>query len=104
MTEFIKVCSKDEIKDGRGKVIEIDGRQIAVLNNKGKFFAIGNTCAHMQGPLGEGECNDGKVICPWHGWEYDLKTGKNTFDENIKLDTYEVKVEGKNILVNPEPK
>ena len=53
----------------------------------------------MQGPLGEGECSDGKVTCPWHGWEYDLKTGKNTFDEDVKLKTYEVKVQGNDILV-----
>ena len=104
MAKFTKVCSKNEIEEGKGKVVEIDGKEIAVLNYKGKFFAISNACAHMQGPIGEGECNDGKVTCPWHGWEYELESGKNTFDENIKLDTYEVKIEGGDVLVNPKPK
>ena len=104
MAKFTKVCSKNEIEEGKGKVVEIDGKEIAVLNYKGKFFAISNACAHMQGPIGEGICSEGKVTCPWHGWEYELESGKNTFDENIKLDTYEVKIEGGDVLVNPKPK
>lgn len=104
MANFVKVCLKSEIKDGSGKVVDVNGKQIAVLNHNGEFFAIDNTCAHMQGPLGEGSCSDGKVTCPWHGWEYDLETGKNTFDENIKLNTYEVRVKEEDVLVNPKPK
>mgnify|MGYP001605070310 CR=1 FL=1 len=99
MSEFIKICSKNEVGDGKGRVVEVKGKNIAVMNDNGKFFAVENECKHMQGPLGEGECSDGKVTCPWHGWEYDLKTGKNTFDEDVKLKTYEVKVQGNDILV-----
>ena len=101
---FIKIASKSEIGNGRGKVVDIKGKEIAVLNDNGKFFAIENTCAHMQGPLGEGACENGKVTCPWHSWTYDLKTGKNTFNQNIKLNVYETKVQGNDILVNTEPK
>ncbi|MBI2106287.1 Rieske 2Fe-2S domain-containing protein [Candidatus Woesearchaeota archaeon] len=99
MVEFIKVASKSEIRNGYGKVIDINGKSIALMNNNEKFFAVENTCKHMGGPLGEGNCEDGKVICPWHGWSYDLKTGKNTFNEEIKLETYEVKIDGENILI-----
>ena len=99
---FVKVASKDEIESGRGKIVDVNGDSIAILNDKGKFFAISNTCAHMQGPLGEGSCDNGKVTCPWHGWTYDLKTGKNTFNNNIKLKVYEIKIKGKDILINPE--
>lgn len=97
---FVKVASKNEIGNGRGKVVEINGKEIAILNDNGKFFAIDNTCAHMQGPLGEGSCENEKVTCPWHGWTYDLKTGKNTFSQDIKLDVYKVKISGEEILVN----
>src|SRR3989344_7594575 len=100
MAEFIKVCLKDEIGNGNGKVVDINGLSIAILNDNEKFFAISNTCAHMQGPIGEGSCQEGKVTCPWHGWTYDLKTGKNTFNEDIKLETYEVKIKGEDVLVN----
>ena len=101
---FVKVASKNEIRSGTGKVVDLNGLSIALLNDNGKFFAINNTCAHMQGPLGEGTCEDGKVTCPWHGWTYDLETGKNTFNNNIKLNVYEIKVQGKEILINPETK
>ena len=101
---FLKVASKNEIRPGTGKVIDINGISIAIMNDNGKFFAISNTCAHMQGPLGEGTCESGKVTCQWHGWSYDLKTGKNTFNEEIKLETYEVKIQGENILVNNKVK
>ena len=82
---FVKVASKNEIQKGRGKVVEVNGEEVAVLNDNGKFFAIENACAHMQGPLGEGSCENGNVTCPWHSWSYDLKTGKNTFNQDIKL-------------------
>ena len=97
--DFIKVCSKNDIENGKGKVVEVNGEKIAVMNDNGKFFAIDNECKHMQGPLGEGNCENGVVTCPWHAWKYDLKTGKNTFNENVKLDVYEVKINGEDILV-----
>jgi len=96
---FVKVCSKSEIKSGSGKVVEVNGNEVAVLNDNGKFFAIENNCAHMQGHLGEGSCENEKVTCPWHGWSYDLKTGKNTFNENVKLKIYEVKIQGNDVLI-----
>ncbi len=101
---FVKVASKNEIESGRGKTVDVNGKEVAVLNDNGKFFAIENTCAHMQGPLGEGSCENGKVTCPWHSWTYDLKTGKNTYNQDIKLSVYETKVQGDDVLINTEPK
>lgn len=101
---FVKVASKSEVESGSGKVVNVNGKEIAVLNDNGKFFAVDNTCKHMGGPLGEGSCKESKVTCPWHGWAYDLKTGKNTYDPNIKLDVYEVKVQGNDILVSTDIK
>ena len=101
---FIKVASKNEIQSGRGKVVDLNGKEIAVLNDNGKFFAIENTCAHMGGPLGEGNCSKETVTCPWHGWTYNLKTGKNTFNEEIKLNVYEVKIDKNDILIKIESK
>lgn len=101
---FIKVASINEIPKGAGKTININGKSIAVLNENGKLYAIDNTCAHHGGPLGEGTCQNKIVTCPWHGWEYDLETGICTFDDSIKLATFEVKVEGDDVLINPEPR
>ena len=99
MAEFVKVASKSEIENGRGKVVEVKGKEIAVLNDNGRFFAIENKCAHRQGPIGEGSCENGVVTCPWHGWSYDLKSGKNKMDEKIRLQTYEVKIKEDGVLV-----
>ena len=104
MAEFVRVCLKNEIESGSGKVVDLKGKKIAVLNDNGKFFAVDNACAHMQGPLGEGSCKEEKVTCPWHRWTYDLKTGKNTFSQDIKLNVYEVKIKGEEVLVSTEAK
>jgi len=55
---FVKVASKDEIENGRGKVANIKGREVALLNDNGKLFAIENACKHVGGPLGEGSCGN----------------------------------------------
>ena len=97
--DFVKVCSVRDIDKGKGKVVEVNGKQIAVMNDNGNFFAVENECKHHGGPLGEGTCESGIVTCPWHQWTYDLITGKNKMDESIKLETYELKVEGKDIFI-----
>jgi nitrite reductase/ring-hydroxylating ferredoxin subunit len=53
----------------------------------------------MSGPLGEGRLEGKKLSCPWHGWQYDVTTGKNEFDHAIHLKTFEVKVEGGEVKV-----
>ena len=102
MTEFVKVTSKNEIKSGKGKVVEVNGKNIAVMNDNGEFFAMDSACAHAQGPLSEGSLENGKVTCPWHAWEFDCKTGKCA-ENNAEVNVYEIKIEGEDILVNPEP-
>ena len=99
MASFIKVATVSEFPDGTGKTVEAGGKQIALFNAGGKFFAIDNACKHRGGPLGEGELDGTSVICPWHGWEYDITTGANLDDATVKLGCYAVKVEGSDILV-----
>jgi nitrite reductase/ring-hydroxylating ferredoxin subunit len=65
----------------------------------GTFHAIDDVCKHQGGPLGEGELNGKIVTCPWHGWEYDVTSGINTFDTDLKQDQFEVQVNGNDILV-----
>ncbi len=99
MASFIKVASVTEVPEGGGMTVEAAGRQIALFNAGGKFFAIDNTCKHRGGPLGEGELDGTTVTCPWHGWEYDITTGVNLDDASVKLGCYPVKVEGDDILI-----
>ena len=90
---------KNDIPAGTGKVIDANGKPIAVFNCDGKFYAIDNTCKHRGGPLGEGTVTGTSVMCPWHGWEYDVTTGACAMDESIKVQTYDVNVEGDDLIV-----
>ncbi len=97
---FRKVATKSEIEEGKGKTIEIDGNEIAVFNVNGEFHAMDNTCTHRGGPLGEGHVEGDRVVCPWHGWRFDFKTGSPELFPNMKVKVYKVKVEGNDILVD----
>jgi len=101
--EFTKVCSKNDLESGKMKIVEVNGEQICLSRVQDQFFAISNTCSHQQGPLGEGELNDDIVTCPWHGWQFNVKTGKNT-QMPVSVEVYEVKLEGDDILISNEPK
>ena len=94
-----KVAKTSEIPAGTGKVVEVGGRAIAVFNCDGTFYAMENACKHRGGPLGEGSLSGKTVTCPWHGWEYDVKTGACTMDASIKQQTFPVKVEGEDLLI-----
>ena len=99
MANFVKVAAVADVPKGTGKVIEAGGKQIAIFNAGGNFYAIDNACKHRGGPLGEGELDGTTVVCPWHGWEYDVTTGANLDDPNTKVGCYPIKVEGDNILI-----
>jgi nitrite reductase (NADH) small subunit len=99
VASFIKVAARGDVPEGTGKTVEAGGRQIALFNASGKFYAIDNTCKHRGGPLGEGELDGTSVTCPWHGWEYDITTGANLDDANVKVGCYPVKIEGDDVLV-----
>jgi nitrite reductase/ring-hydroxylating ferredoxin subunit len=99
MAEFVKVASLSELAPGSAKAVEVKGKAIALFNVEGTIYATDNTCLHQGGPLGEGELMGGVVICPWHQWEYDVRTGEMVGNSSVKLATYPVQVEGDDIKV-----
>ena len=99
MAEFVKVASVSELRPGSAKVIEVMGKTIALFNVEGTIYAMDNTCLHQGGPLGEGELQGEVVICPWHQWEYNVRTGEVPGDSSLKVATYPVQVEGDDIKV-----
>lgn len=99
MGDFIKVAHKSDIPDGGGKCVEVKDKQIAIFQVEGKYYAIDNICPHQGGPLDEGDLDGTTVTCPWHGWEYNVTTGENLDDPDVKQDTYAVKFDGDDILV-----
>lgn len=102
MGELVRVAGKDEIAPGSGIVAEVRGKSIAVFHVDGQFYAIDNTCAHRGGPLGEGELEGDVVTCPWHGWEYNVKTGACLTNPAVSVKTYPVVVENSDVKVEVE--
>ncbi len=102
MIEFVKVARRDEIADGTGKVVEVNGLLIALFNSGGQFYAIDNDCLHLGGPLGEGEVYGTRVICPLHGWEYDFTTGCSVDDPAMRLHCYAVRIDGDDVSVEAQ--
>ena len=76
MPEYVKVAQASELEPNRGKLIEVQGKKIALFNVDGKFHAIDNTCTHRGGPLSEGELEGDEVTCPWHGAKFKVSTGE----------------------------
>jgi nitrite reductase (NADH) small subunit len=99
MVDFVRVATREEIPDGRAILVKANGREIALFNSGGRFHAISNSCRHRGGPLAEGDIYGTRVVCPWHGWEYDFTTGKNPDDPGVSVSCYAVKVDGDEIFV-----
>lgn len=101
---WIDVCSVDDIAPDRARVVQIDNHErIAVFRHNNTVSAVTNICAHQGGPLGEGKVIDGCITCPWHGYQYKPDCGQSPPPYSEKIATYDIRVEGRRVLINPEP-
>ena len=100
MVEYRTVCRVEELPPGNGRLLRWDGCDIAVFNVDGSFFAIEDTCMHAGGPLHEGSILDGKVICPWHHWEFDPRDGSCALNPHHKLACYETRIRDGEVQVS----
>src|SRR5574337_410144 len=97
---FMRVGKKEEIPAGTIREFQVDGKTLALANVDGNYYAIHNTCLHRGGPLGQGELEGKVVTCPWHGWQYDVTSGKVTMNPAVGVETYAVEVRGEDIFVD----
>ena len=95
----MRAARKDEVAPGTICEFQVGGKPVAVANVSGKFCALSSRGAHKAGPLGEGELEGNVVTCPWHGWQYDVTTGKVVTSPSLGVDTYPVEVRGEDIFV-----
>jgi len=103
------VCKTSELPPGDRKIVELEGRSIGIFNINNSYYAIKNVCPHYKAPLCKGVVTgmtissqpdeiiwvkEGEIVrCPWHGWEFDITTGKSIFDPHKCLvKTYDVTV------------
>ncbi len=103
MAEFVKIATTADIPPGKVNVYEVDGRQIAVCNVDGTFYAIDDICTHDGGSLDQGELEDDQIECPRHGARFDVKSGRAlTLPAVMPVQSYPVQVNGDAIEVSVE--
>ena len=96
-----RVGSKADLpNDNEAKEFTAGEKVVCIANVDGACWAVDNVCLHRGGPLGQGVVMDGKIICPWHGWMWDPKTGEAGHSSSVKIATYPLKVEGDDVLVD----
>ncbi|MEH6535326.1 MAG: Rieske 2Fe-2S domain-containing protein [Psychroserpens sp.] len=99
---WLNVCDISEIEDDRAKIFTVDNERVAIFKYDGKLSAIHNVCKHQGGPLGEGKIIDGCITCPWHGYQYLPSNGQSPPPFTEKVTTYELKLEGETVYINPK--
>ena len=103
MTGFVRVARTDEIGPGQARLVEVKGKQVAVFNIDGEFFAIDNMCTHEEASLAEGNVSGHEVTCPLHGAKFDVRTGEvlglPAYDD---VTSYPVRVTGADVEVDVE--
>ena len=97
---FVRVAKATDVPVGEIRQVEAGGKAIALANVGGAFHAIDNTCLHRGGPLGEGILEGTVVTCPWHGWQFDVITGKNTVNSAAAVGCFAVEVKGDEVFVD----
>jgi nitrite reductase/ring-hydroxylating ferredoxin subunit len=103
MSDRIPLCPASEIPAGTGKECVADDRIIAVFNIEGRFHAMDGICPHAGGPLSKG-CVSGTVVtCPWHGWQFDVTTGRHQLTPRIQQRTFEVIEDGGMLYLTTRP-
>jgi len=95
----IRLVAVDDVPVGQGRVVEAEGKDLALFNVEGTFYAIDNACIHRGGPLGEGDLEGRIVLCPWHAWRWDVATGANANNPAVKMVCYAVVVEDGDVFV-----
>ncbi len=102
MAGFEKVIAVPDLAPGSCMEAVVGGRSVALFNVGGSFYAIGNSCIHRGGPLGQGMLDGQNVMCPWHAWTYDVTTGISTVNDSLRVPKYDVKVEDGQVYVKVE--
>lgn len=97
---FVRAAVVAEIPPGTIREVNVDGKAVAIANVEGQFYAIDNVCMHRGGPLADGPFEGKTVMCPWHGWEYDVTTGKVGQNPTVGVACYRVEVRGSDIFVD----
>jgi len=99
MARQVRVAAVSEVPPGTAKEVMADDQVVALYNIDGTFYALDGVCPHAGGPLGEGTLRGTVVTCPWHGWQFDVKSGENCLNRKMTHKSFAVNVEGSDVFV-----
>ena len=99
MSRRVLVGQAADVPVGEGRVVEAEGKTLALFNVDGAFYALDNDCPHRGGPLGEGDLDGTVVVCPWHAWRWDVKTGANVNNPAVMMPCFPVSVDDGRVFV-----
>jgi len=95
----VRIAATKDIVQGSIREFQVDGKPIAIANVAGNFHAVNGVCLHRGGPIGQGTLQGTVVTCPWHGWQFDVLTGKSLQNPSAGLPSFPVEVRGDEIFV-----
>jgi len=97
---FVEVARVDDLPPGTSLEAFVGVESYVICNHNGEIHALDGICPHRNGPLGAGNFADGRVICPYHGWEFDCITGEYDLNPAIRLTKYPVALHGGLIMID----
>lgn len=97
---LVKLMPAAEVPPGTMRQAEIGGTPLVVCNDAGTIHAFKDECPHRNGPLSNGNFVDGRLICPWHAWEFCCDTGCYDYNPHIQLTRYAVSIENGDVYVD----
>ena len=101
--DWVAVADASAFREGFAKITRLpNGDRVAVFLMEGQLSAIANACAHQNGPLGEGKIIDCLVTCPWHGFQYDVRSGRSPAPFTEKVPTYNLRLSGDTVEVDAD--
>jgi nitrite reductase/ring-hydroxylating ferredoxin subunit len=100
VADYETVAKLEDIEPGELACVKVGETELALARVDGEVYAVQGHCLHLQGPLCEGRLEGHMLSCPWHGWQYDVRTGLNEFDHAIQLRTFDVRVADGEIQVD----
>ena len=97
---FVKVASLAAFPPGSLMEAVVGPDSYAVCNVDGEVHALEGICLHAGGPLGQGALHGDTLVCPWHAWEYNCRTGVCLLSEDLQLAKFPVKIEGGDVFID----
>jgi nitrite reductase/ring-hydroxylating ferredoxin subunit len=100
MSDYVKLTTQSDLpRENEAKEFTISDKVICLANVNGTISAMDNVCLHRGGPLGTGVIDNGKVVCPWHGWQWDPQTGQAVHNPAARVAVYPLKMENGDVMI-----